>query len=131
MNVEKILEDSRLTCKLIGRLDTSTSPATEEEIMSSLEGVTELILDCTDMEYISSSGLRIILSLQKKMTEEGGTMKVTGINEMVRDIFEMTGMNGLEVTDDVFESDASVVFDQAENRMHTIKAVLVAALADD
>ncbi|MBR6459347.1 MAG: ornithine carbamoyltransferase [Actinomycetaceae bacterium] len=48
-----------------------------------------------------------------------------------RDIFEMTGMNGLEVTDDVFESEASVVFDQAENRMHTIKAVLVAALADD
>lgn len=47
-----------------------------------------------------------------------------------RDIFEMTGMNGLEVTDDVFESDASVVFDQAENRMHTIKAVLVATLAE-
>lgn len=47
-----------------------------------------------------------------------------------RDIFEMTGMNSLEVTDDVFESEASVVFDQAENRMHTIKAVLVAALAE-
>lgn len=48
-----------------------------------------------------------------------------------RDIYEMTGMDGLEVTNDVFESAASVVFDQAENRMHTIKAVLVAALADE
>lgn len=48
-----------------------------------------------------------------------------------RDIFDATGMDGLEVTHEVFESEASVVFDQAENRMHTIKAVLVAALADD
>jgi ornithine carbamoyltransferase len=46
------------------------------------------------------------------------------------DIYQKTGMNGLEVTDDVFESSRSVVFDQAENRMHTIKAVMVATLGD-
>ncbi|WP_040156873.1 ornithine carbamoyltransferase [Mobilicoccus massiliensis] len=46
------------------------------------------------------------------------------------DIYEKTGMEALEVTDDVFESDASIVFDQAENRMHTIKAVMVATLGD-
>jgi ornithine carbamoyltransferase len=46
------------------------------------------------------------------------------------EIFQKYGLNGLEVTEDVFESDASVVFDEAENRMHTIKAVMVASLAD-
>ncbi len=46
------------------------------------------------------------------------------------DIFQATGMEALEVTDEVFESDASIVFDQAENRMHTIKAILVATLGD-
>jgi len=47
-----------------------------------------------------------------------------------RDIFEKFGMNGIEVTDEVFESEASIVFDEAENRMHTIKAVMVATLGD-
>ncbi len=46
------------------------------------------------------------------------------------DIFQKTGMDGLEVTDDVFESPSPIVFDQAENRMHTIKAVMVATLGD-
>lgn len=45
------------------------------------------------------------------------------------ELFQMTGMEGLEVTDEVFESGASIVFDQSENRMHTIKAILVATLA--
>jgi ornithine carbamoyltransferase len=46
------------------------------------------------------------------------------------EIFQATGMDGVEVTNDVFESEASIVFDQAENRMHTIKAVMVATLGD-
>ena len=46
------------------------------------------------------------------------------------EIYQTTGLDSLEVTDEVFESEASIVFDQAENRMHTIKAILVATLAD-
>ena len=79
-----------MTIKLEGRLDTVTSPELEKELGGSLDGIVELIWDFSDLEYISSAGLRVLLSAQKVMNKQG-TMRVTNVNESILEIFEITG----------------------------------------
>lgn len=79
-----------LTLKIEGRLDTTTAPTLEKTINEILDGVTELILDMNQLTYVSSAGLRVLLSTQKKMNKQG-TMKLIGVCEDVMDVFEMTG----------------------------------------
>ncbi|MBR3299635.1 MAG: STAS domain-containing protein [Clostridia bacterium] len=90
MEIIKKENGSALTLELRGRLDTITSPTLEAVINTELDGVQELTIDCSYLEYISSAGLRVLLSAQKKMNEKG-SMKVTNVNEMVGEIFEITG----------------------------------------
>ena len=90
MNVVKTPEGEKLTVKIEGRLDTTTAPELENELKASYEGITELILDVSAMEYISSAGLRVLLSAQKKMSKKGG-MVVKNVSEEVMEIFEVTG----------------------------------------
>ena len=90
MTYEKIIDGDKLTVKVAGRLDTSTSPELEEVLMNSVEGVKELTLDLTDLEYISSSGLRLLLAAQKVMNKQG-SMTVTNVNDIVMEVFEVTG----------------------------------------
>lgn len=94
MTIEKILQDNELTVKLAGRLDTTTAPILEEELKTSLEGVTDLILDMTELEYISSAGLRVLLSTQKVMAKQG-SMKLTGVRDIIMEIFEVTGFTDI------------------------------------
>ncbi len=89
MNIEKKLEDSRLTIALDGRLDTNTSPELEAEL--SLDGVTEVVFDLAGLEYISSAGLRIFLAAQKKMMAGGGKVVLRAPNAMVRSVLDITG----------------------------------------
>ena len=79
-----------LTLKIEGRLDTTTAPTLEKTINEILDGVTELILDMNQLTYVSSAGLRVLLSTQKKMNKIG-TMKLIGVCEDVMEVFEMTG----------------------------------------
>ena len=90
MIIEKQVTDSAMTIKVIGRLDSVTSPQLEEVTSKELEGITDLTFDFSELEYISSAGLRVILISQKTMNNQG-KMHVTGINQEVRDIFEVTG----------------------------------------
>ena len=90
MTIEKKQNGSSLTIAVQGRLDTTTAPDLENEIKSSLDGVTELIMDFEKLDYISSAGLRVLLAAQKLMAKQGG-MKVTHVNEMVMEVFEVTG----------------------------------------
>ena len=90
MTFNKLENGAKLTIAVEGRLDTTTSPALENEIKSSLEGVTELIFDFEKLEYISSSGLRVLLAAQKEMNKRG-SMKVIHPNEIVLEIFDVTG----------------------------------------
>ncbi len=90
MNIVKEANGSKLHLKLSGRLDTSTSPQLEEELKKSLEGVTELEMDFSELEYISSAGLRVLLSTQKTMNTRG-SMKLYSVNDTIMDIFEVTG----------------------------------------
>lgn len=90
MEIIKNLDGNKLTIALEGRLDTSTAPNLEAELKSSLNDVTELILDFNKLEYISSAGLRVVLAAQKTMSKQG-SMKLVGVNDEVMEVFEITG----------------------------------------
>ena len=90
MIITKTTEGTSLTLVLEGRLDTVTAPQLELELKSSIDGIDKLFLDFTSLEYISSAGLRILLSTQKIMNKQGG-MVIRNVNEDVMDIFEITG----------------------------------------
>ena len=76
--------------EIVGRLDTITAPALDKTINEDIGDTKNLVLDVKGMEYISSAGLRVLLSAQKKM-QKVGSMKVTGVCEEVMEVFEMTG----------------------------------------
>lgn len=90
MEIIKNLNGDQLNIALEGRLDTSTAPELEAELKASLDGIKELVLDFAKLEYISSAGLRVILSAQKTMSKQG-EMKLVGVNEEVMEVFEITG----------------------------------------
>lgn len=90
MNIIKNQNDGILTIALEGRLDTTTAPELEQEIKSSLDNVTELVMDFAKLDYISSAGLRVLLSAHKMMMKKDG-MKVIHANQMVMEVFEVTG----------------------------------------
>ena len=94
LNIEKKTNGNELTVALTGRLDTTTAPELEKELKRSLDGVTVLTIDMTALEYISSAGLRVLLSAQKIMTKQGN-MKVTHVNETIMEIFEVTGFSDI------------------------------------
>lgn len=90
MTIEKAQNNGALTLALEGRLDTVTAPQLEAELKNSLEGAESLTLDFSKLDYISSAGLRVLLSAHKILASKGG-MKVTNVNEIVREVFEVTG----------------------------------------
>lgn len=90
MTIEKIAEGNQLTIVLGGRLDTTTAPKLETELKQNISGVEELVLDLAALEYLSSAGLRVLLSAQKVMNRQGH-MVVRNVNETVMEIFEVTG----------------------------------------
>lgn len=94
MNIVKTREGSKLTLALEGRLDTTTAPQMESEVKGNLAGVTELALDFSKLEYLSSAGLRVILAAQKIMHKQG-KMVVRHVNETILEIFEVTGFRDI------------------------------------
>lgn len=92
MNIRKTKTGNELVISPEGRLDTLTAPELEKELQSSLIGITSLTLDLENLEYISSAGLRVLLSAQKIMNRSG-EMKVCHVNEIVMEIFEVTGFS--------------------------------------
>ncbi|MBQ3466111.1 MAG: STAS domain-containing protein [Firmicutes bacterium] len=94
MTINKEIQDKTMTLKLAGRLDTTTSPELEEELKASLDGIEDLRMDFSELEYISSAGLRILLAAQKTMNKQG-TMSITGVNDTIMEIFEITGFSDI------------------------------------
>lgn len=90
MTINKTLNANELTIDLGGRLDTTTAPQLEAEVKSSLNGIASLIMDFAQLEYISSAGLRVLLSAQKVMKKQG-KMVIRNVNETILEIFEVTG----------------------------------------
>lgn len=94
MTIVKNQTDTELTLVLEGKLDTTTAPTLEQEAQQGLEGITSLILDFSKLDYISSAGLRVLLSIQKTMTQQG-KMVIRGVNETVAEVFEVTGFSDI------------------------------------
>ena len=90
MNIEQNRNGNALTLALKGRLDTMTAPQLEAALKEALPGVEALTFDLEKLDYISSAGLRVLLSAQKTMNKQG-TMKVIHANDMIMEIFEVTG----------------------------------------
>ena len=89
MNIDQLKEGTTLTMKVSGRLDTMTAPQLENEITGHLDGITEFIMNFSDLEYISSAGLRVLL-VTTKMMKGKGRFVIRNINETVKEIFEVT-----------------------------------------
>ncbi|MBR2797492.1 MAG: STAS domain-containing protein [Clostridia bacterium] len=94
MTINKQQNGSVLTIAVQGRLDTTTAPDLEKEIKTGLDGVTELIMDFEKLDYISSAGLRVLLSAQKAMSKQG-SMKVIHVSDLVMEVFEVTGFTDI------------------------------------
>ena len=95
MNIDKTVENGCLTLKVEGRLDTKTSPDLSEAM--TLDGVTEIVFDFAGLEYISSAGLRVLMTAHKAMSAAGGGVKVCHANAMVCGVFEITGLSSVFV----------------------------------
>lgn len=92
MNIKKKKDGSTLTVSVSGRIDTVTAPDFDSFVNDNLGGITTLILDFKEVNYVSSAGLRVLLSLQKKMMA-AGEMVLINVNEAVKDVFEVTGFD--------------------------------------
>ena len=94
LNIEKKSDGKNLSFVLSGRLETTTAPDLEKEVKENIEGVEKLDFDFSDLAYISSAGLRVLLSAQKIMNKQG-EMVVKNCSEEIKEIFEVTGFSDI------------------------------------
>ena len=93
LDITKQSEGSALTLQLVGRLDIETAPLLDEEIAALPDSVTSLTVDMRDLEYVASSGLRVLLVATKVMRTRGGDCTMTNASELIMEVFEMTGLD--------------------------------------
>ena len=94
LNIEKNKNGTDFAIALEGRLDTTTAPQLEKELKEDVNGVSELTFDFAKLEYISSAGLRVLLSAQKLMNKQGH-MVIRNVNDDIMEIFEVTGFSDI------------------------------------
>lgn len=94
MEVTKEAKNNELLIRVSGRLDTTSSPVLEKELSEIEDNITTVILDFAKLEYVSSSGLRIILSLQKQMNKKGKLI-IRNVGNMVKEVFDITGFSSI------------------------------------
>ena len=91
LNITKKQEGTALTVALEGRLYTNTAPDFQAEVEPLLGGLSELTLDFEALDYISSAGLRVLLTFEQELEEQGKTMRLCHVNDIIRDVFDVTG----------------------------------------
>ena len=94
MEINKMISENTAALELIGRLDTTTAPQLEAELQGCMDKADMLILDFAKLEYISSAGLRVLLSAQKTMGKKGG-MKLRNVCEEIKEVFDITGFSDI------------------------------------
>ena len=90
MQMTMTRDGDKLTVAVVGRVDSTNAPKFNEDIINALDGVTDLVLDLEDLDYISSSGLRVLMIAQTVMNNQG-TMEITNVTDSVMEVLEMTG----------------------------------------
>ena len=91
LNITKKQEGTALTVALEGRLDTNTAPVFQTEVEPLLSDIDALTLDFEALDYISSAGLRVLLTFEQELEEQGKTMRLCHVNDIIRDVFDVTG----------------------------------------
>ena len=109
MEVKKISDGSAMTVLLGGRLDAVTALELDKDFNAALNGVDNLTIDLTDLEYISSAGLRLLLKTQKRM-DKIGAMRIKNIRKNVREVLDMTGFSNFLTIADEKQTKFSVSF---------------------
>ena len=94
MIIDFTKSNGNLTVSLDGRLDTTTAPELESFLLKNYDGVDSLTFDCEKLAYVSSAGLRVLLTAHKRMK---GAMKLTRVGELVMEVLEMTGFTDVWV----------------------------------
>jgi anti-anti-sigma factor len=95
MELESKIVGEEIIIRITGRIDTTTSPQLQEELMKSFQKGNHLILDFEEVAYISSAGLRVLLMGQKTVDSKDGYMKLLHVNDVVREVFDMTGFSSI------------------------------------
>ena len=90
MTIEKNMSGNELVLKINGRLDTTTAPVLENELKECIDNLEKLVMDFEGLDYLSSAGLRVLLTAQKTMNKQG-EMIIKNVNDTVMEIFEITG----------------------------------------
>ena len=93
MNITKDYNGKELTLSVEGRIDTITSQELDNEIHNELNNFDSLIIDCTDLEYISSAGLRVLIATQKILKAENIPLVIKNVSAPVNEIFRMSGFD--------------------------------------
>lgn len=92
MNIDIKIEDNVVCATIEGRLDTVSAVEAEKDFLPLKENAGKnIVLDCSALDYISSSGLRLLLSLRKEVEAKGGKLTVEHINDEIRNVFTITG----------------------------------------
>ncbi len=91
MTIKEVKGDGEIVLELEGRVDTITAPELQQAILVAFQKEKKLILDFTNIEYISSAGLRALLIGEKTAKSKGGSMLITGASEAVKEVFNVTG----------------------------------------
>jgi anti-sigma B factor antagonist len=99
--------------KIEGRLDTTTAPQLEKELADQFEGTKKLVLDFENLQYISSAGLRVLLSTQKKINAQGASMVIRNVNDMIMDVLDVTGFLDILTVESNADSDSEKLSDDA------------------
>ena len=94
MTINKSKNGNVLNLAVEGRLETTTAPELEAVVKNELDGVSELVFDFAQLEYVSSAGLRVLLTAQKIMNKQG-SMKIVHVNDIVSEIFDITGFSDI------------------------------------
>lgn len=95
MDIQKTRTEDQLQIALTGQLDTLSAPLLDAELSGFDASVKQLSLDFTNLDYISSAGLRVVLTAQKEMNARQGKMTVSGANETIRHVFKLTGFSSV------------------------------------
>ena len=93
MNISITQNGAEATLALEGKLSVATSPDLEAAINDLPESTTAFVIDLTNLDYISSAGLRVLVSTEKLATRRGGSMRLVHPNDEVTEVFEMTGLS--------------------------------------
>ncbi len=92
MELTTTIADAKATIQVVGKLSVATSPELESEVTKLPESITEFVLDLTDLEYVSSAGLRVLVMTQKLAARRGGTLTLLNTTDDVQEVLEMTGL---------------------------------------